>query len=638
MRRWLSRAILMTSALATPLYGQRVSDNVITDAEDAFGSSVAGENLGVYDASRVRGFSPTKAGNLRLEGLYIDRQSTFSQRLSPSNRIRVGPSALGYGFSAPTGIVDYRMRKPDTKTIVSLVVKVDSFDTRSIEVDAQLPIVGSQFGIAAGSSWYHYDYAYGGTADMISNTAVLRWRPTPDIDIMPFWSQQILLDQEVEPIILGNGTTLPDRIRRRHFIGQDWASSESDRYNYGVIGRAGIGGWRVRGGLFRSVEMTPKGHALLYRAASGGAPGARTVIADSDLKNGSTSGEFRALRSFDTGAFRHSIDVSLRGRAQRRRYGGSDRLQLNPAPFGEAAFVTRPEFSFDEKTKSKVEQLTIGAAYGAAWRGVGEVNASLQKSRYRREVETPALRLPTSRADPWLYSIATAIDVMPRLRLYGGAARGLEESDIAPENATNRNEAPPAIVTRQVDGGVQWSLPRHMAIVAGLFRITKPYYGLDRVSHFRKLGMVEHRGVELSLSGSPFSGVSVVAGAVLLDATLRGAEVDDGLIGQRPVGTSGRILIANVDYRPPAFPALSFDIGVQEQGPQFADIDNIVRIPGRTIIDIGARYRFRLGSNPVVFRLQLANAFNNFGWDSVSSNAFRYSAPRKLAGQLIVDF
>ena len=634
----LALVFSLAGILAGPLYGQRVNDNVITEAEDAFGSSVAGENLGVYDADRVRGFSPTKAGNLRLEGLYIDRQSSFSQRLSPGNRIRVGPSVLGYGFSAPTGIVDYRIRKPDAKTIVSMVAKADSFQGYSIEVDAQLPIDGGRFGVAAGSNWYHNSYSYGGKTDLISNTVVLRWRPTADVDILPFWSQQILMDQEAEPIILGDGTALPDQIKRMYFIGQRWADADYDRYNYGVLGRANLGRWRVRGGLFRSTEGKPTGHALLYHAAAAGTAAERTVIADSDLKNGSTSGEFRALRSFGTDVLRHSLDFSVRGRAQRRRYGGADRLQLGSAPFGEAAFVPQPDFSFGEKTRSSVDQLTFGAAYGVAWRDVGEVNLSLQKSRYRRKVETPLLRLPTSYAEPWLYSAAVAIEVAPRFKLYGGAARGLEESDIAPENATNRNEAPPAIATRQMDGGIQWSFTGTMTIVAGMFRITKPYYGLDRVNHFRKLGMVEHRGIELSLSGSPLPGLSIVAGAVLLDATLSGDEVENGTIGKRPIGTPGRVLIANVDYRFPSFPALSFDIGVQEQGKQFADTNNIVHIPSRTTVDIGTRYRFRLGNNMMAFRLQLTNMFNNFGWDSMSSNAFRYNTPRKLAGQLIVDF
>lgn len=634
----LALVFLTAGVFAGPLYGQRVNDNVITEAEDAFGSSVAGENLGVYDADRVRGFSPTKAGNLRLEGLYIDRQSSFSQRLSPGNRIRVGPSVVGYGFSAPSGIVDYRIRKPDAQMVVSMVAKADSFKGYSVEVDAQLPIDGSRFGVAAGSNLYHNSYSYGGQTDLISNTVVLRWRPTADVDILPFWSQQILTDQEAEPIILGDGTTLPDQIRRMHFIGQRWAASNYDRYNYGVLGRVNIAGWRMRGGLFRSTEAKPKGHALLYQAAAAGTPAERTAIADSDLKNGSTSGEFRALRSFETGAVRHSLDFSVRGRAQHRRYGGADRLQLGAAPFGEPAFVSRPTFNFGEKTRSSVSQLTFGAAYGAAWRDVGEVNLGLQKSRYRRTVETPLARLPTSRADPWLYSAAAAIEVAPRFRLYGGAARGLEESDVAPENATNRNEAPPAIATRQMDGGVQWNFTNAMTMVAGLFRITKPYYGLDRVNYFRKLGMVEHRGIEFSLSGSPVAGLSIVAGAVLLDATLSGDEVTNGTVGKRPIGTPGRVMIANVDYRFPSFQALSFDIGLQEQGGQFADIDNIVRIPSRTTVDIGARYRFKLGNTMMAFRLQLTNMFNNFGWDSVSNNAFRYNTPRKLASQLIVDF
>jgi iron complex outermembrane receptor protein len=113
---------------------QRVDDNAVADAEDAFGFNDGGEDLGVYGPSDVRGFSPIDAGNVRVEGLYLDRQADLTPRLVEGNRIRVGPSAIGYAFPAPSGIVDYRLRKPDADPVASVVTQSNSFGGLLIEL------------------------------------------------------------------------------------------------------------------------------------------------------------------------------------------------------------------------------------------------------------------------------------------------------------------------------------------------------------------------------------------------------------------------------------------------------------------------------------------------------------------------
>lgn len=54
--------------------GRRSRENAIAAAEDAFGTSIGRETIGLYDSGSVRGFSPTTAGNVRVEGLYFDQQ------------------------------------------------------------------------------------------------------------------------------------------------------------------------------------------------------------------------------------------------------------------------------------------------------------------------------------------------------------------------------------------------------------------------------------------------------------------------------------------------------------------------------------------------------------------------------------
>ena len=72
-------ACLLAGLLPPAALAQRVEDNAVTSADDAFGTSVGTQAIGLYDAEGVRGFSPKDAGNLRIEGLYFDQQ-TFEAR------------------------------------------------------------------------------------------------------------------------------------------------------------------------------------------------------------------------------------------------------------------------------------------------------------------------------------------------------------------------------------------------------------------------------------------------------------------------------------------------------------------------------------------------------------------------------
>jgi iron complex outermembrane recepter protein len=57
----------------------------------------------------------------------------------------------------------------------------------------------------------------------------------------------------------------------------------------------------------------------------------------------------------------------------------------------------------------------------------------------------------------------------PKLTIYAGYARGLEESGVAPDNATNRNQPLPAVLTSQVDAGFRYELSDKIKFVAGVF-------------------------------------------------------------------------------------------------------------------------------------------------------------------------
>ena len=210
---------------------------------------------------------------------------------------------------------------------------------------------------------------------------------------------------------------------------------------------------------------------------------------------------------------------------------------------------------------------------------------SIQKTNYRKRVSDPdpAILLPETRSSPWLPTATVAVHVTDSIAVYAGVTRASRESAALVE-AVNRNEAPPAIRTRQVDGGIRWSISPRVAAVAGLFKISKPYFNLDTGGRFRQLGTVTNKGVELSVAGLVAPGLMLVGGTVFLDASVSGEEVDAGSIGKKPVGSFVRHSILSLDYRPPAFDRLSVDIFLDSSSKRTANALNTLTVPGQTTI------------------------------------------------------
>jgi iron complex outermembrane receptor protein len=633
---WFLSVLVTTSVLA-----QRADDNAVTAAEDAFGATLGDESIGLYSASLVRGFSPVAAGNVRLDGLYFDRQAWLPSRLVEGSTIRVGLSAQGYPFPAPTGIVDYRLHKAGDEPVISIAAGLEPYAAPMVELDAKIPLLPQRFGIAAGVSYGHEEYYDGADAHYWRAAIIPRWRPTEHIEILPFWGITRGRDEEVAPTIVTSGPYAPPEIERREYFGQTWADNETDSVTYGVLGKARIGpGWALGVGLFRSDANYGRGFADVYVDTQADGRTRELVIADPTQRYASTSGEVRLSRSFTEGARLHVLHLSLRGREVDSDYGGSAAaLDLGWRRLGERTPVARPDrFEFGERTRDEVRQWTAGVMYEGRWSGVGEATLGIQRANYEKQIAQPGVPIVTSRDEPWLAGATLAANLTPKLALYGGYTRGLEESGVAPDNAANRNQALPAIRTRQVDAGIRWAVAPDLKLIAGVFRVQKPYFTTNEQNIFTTAGEVRHRGLELSLAGTVGRQWNVVAGALLMEPRVTGEAVELGRVGKKPVGQSDRMLRASIEYRPPLLPAWSVDVGVTNHGERVASSDNRLLLPSYTLIDVGARYRMRIGAVPATLRLQVANVTDEFAWQVFASNSFGLMDARRYSALLFVDF
>lgn len=636
----MRRSILLAAAiLPSPSLAQRADENATVSAEDAFGSSIGNESVGIYASGTVRGFSAYDAGNARIEGLYYNESGAITDLLQSGSDIRVGLAAFGYPFPAPTGIVDTKLSRIDVEKPV-LSVRLASGQYLGPDATAELSVpLTDTFGIKGAVGYFDDQYPDGAGAWFLSYGSVARWRAAKGVELTAYFSRYDYGDEEQGPVVYTNGDFLPGKVKRRKYFGQEWAEWAGHAQNYGAFAKAELDGWKLEAGLFNSRFTQDRFASAWFDGVDRNGIGREFVLSGRDQRFASTSGEARVSREFPEGPRLHRLIASYRGRNVQSDFGGYDLADLGLGAIGIQSREAEPTFAFGALTDDQVRQRSAAFGYDLLWKGVGELNMGLTRTDYRKRVAEPGLPIVSRRDQLWLWNAALAITTTEKLTLYAATTRGLEESGTAPANAANAYEVLPALRTRQMEAGFRYALPANMRLVGAAFDIRKPYFETDTSDNvYRILGNVRHRGVELSLSGEPVKGLNVVAGLLLLEPRVTGEAVADGRLGGKPIGRTSTLLDLNLDYRFPNWQAFSVDLGLLYEGERVANAANSLSIPARATLDLGARYRFKIGQSPATLRLSVTNLTNVYGWRVFSGGGFKANAPRTASLSVTADF
>lgn len=632
-------AALLACVPAASFAQSRSNDNAVTQAEDAFGFSVGRESLGIYSSGSVRGFSPTAAGNLRIDGLYFDQASGLQHLLVDSVSIKVGLSAQGYPFTAPSGIVDQKLRTPSSSAGASVVANFDSYRTYGLEVDGSVPVT-PKLGFAYGISGSRLDF-YDGTFDKFfhSESLLARWHPSGAIEIMPFWGISNDVDDQTSTLFIPAGSFLPKVPAQHHNEGPDWAQIRLTTLNTGILASARLGqNWLLRLGAFRSVGDFKRNFTHLLDQEGADGSGEREVFVDPPTESSSNSGELRLTHSLQDGPRLHVIHLSVRERRTHDAFGGSDFIDLGPGRYNlKVVAPPPPEFHFGELSHDKVTQTTVGIAYDGRWKNVGEISFGISKAFFDKRTTIPGAPDAVTRSRPLLYNATIAGDLTRSIELYGGYSRGLEENGTAPPNAANRNQPLPTILTEQKDGGIRVAIGQGLKAVLGVFDLRKPYFDFDAENVFTQVGAISSQGVEFSLSGPITPRLDVVAGGVLLKSRVSADTSANAAIGRDPVGIPTHLLSLNANWRTPFVRGLAIDVALLHFGRTAATTSNAVFLPPRARVDVGSHYQFKLAGRNATFRIQLINLFNNRGLTILGSGVYTLNAGRNVQAYLAVD-
>lgn len=629
-------ALVPEAALA-----QRTAENLVTQSADAFGKTIGSEKIGLYSTDDIRGFNPIDAGNVRIEGLYFDHIERVPTRLVEGSTVRVGVAAQGFSFPAPTGIVDYALTLYRGKFEASSMIERGPYGGVAGNLETKLPLSGDALGLSFGVGFREQVRPEGGANSYRTIGTTVAWRPYQGALIAAFAGAFTDHDDEAHVTLYPTTNVLPPQIPRGVFLGQNWTDRNYLTLSGGVLAKLPLGNWLFEGGLFDfSLHNRTNFADLLKGIAPDGTVANRVVLYDPGSQNDSLSGEGRVTRLWQWGTVQHRLVFSARGRIKDRLFGGTQQINLGPSSAILPDFRAEPVLLPQVKDKDHVRQMSFGLAYGFKWLNHGSMDLSVSRATYSKQINfaNPALPSVLTKDNPILFTATGTLSVLPKVTAYGGFVQGLEEALVAPDIATNRSEAPPAIRTRQMDFGLRYAVTPKMSLVAGVFSVKKPYFNLDPALRYRQLGQVDNRGLEVSIAGGIRPGLSVVAGALLLDPRISGEAVNAGLIGIRPVGIVRKRGIANFDWRfKGGTSPWSVDIALEAFSSRIANAANTLSAPPRQNINLGTRYRFHVDGHPVLFRAQAQNLFNDYGWQVSSSGGFTYSNGRTYMAQLVMD-
>lgn len=641
--------LLGAAVLPQAANAQRADENAVASAEDAFGTSVGHETIGLYDDGNVRGFSPSSAGNIRMEGMYFDIQGGLSPRILGGEVIHVGPSTQGYLFPAPTGIADLSLRTVGAKPVISTIVSTDSFGTASLEVDAQIPIDGKRFGVATGFGVASNGYSDGGGNKRLTFGVIPRWHPAPNIEITGYYHRAQSYNNTAGPIYLPTGAFLPPRPQRGNYTGPSFEKNDAWSQAYGLLGKARLGEWTLRAGLFRSEYHSEGDFANLIVVNSPTDIGQQTtdrqVVAFPANRSASYSGEVRLSRVLSEGPRRHLVSGTLRSRIIDSYFGGGAFANLGSAPLNGQFEVPRPALVFTDLTHDATRQFTGGLSYSLAWKGIGEMTLGVQRTHYVKTVTQPGsssgagpLGVRGSSVATLPYASAT-VPLGSKLSLYGSYVRGLEDAGTAPNFASNANMVLSANRTRQYDFGVRIAPARGTVLILGYFDIAKPYIALDRANFYGKLGAETHRGIEVSVASQITPDLRIVTGAVFLRARVSATPSIADKVGPKPVNQPDLRTRFNINYTLPGkLKALSLDGYVNHDSSAVGTVDNSVIAPGTTRVGAGFRYKFKLGNQTLTARAELYNIFNAFEFVPFGSGVYGYNSGRNVQAYITADF
>lgn len=219
----------------------------------------------------------------------------------------------------------------------------------------------------------------------------------------------------------------------------------------------------------------------------------------------------------------------------------------------------------------------------------------------------------------------------------GPVASGTYGANLAP--VTNLGEVFAPYKSKQKEIGVKYDGGK-LGMSAALFSTNKPQ-GAIVGTRATLDGEQRNQGVELSVFGTPMTGVRLLGGLTWFDTDQRKTDVAANQ-GKKAIGAPETQVSLGGEWDMPGAPGLSLNARTVYTSTQYADLANTKQLPSWTRVDIGARYLTQVAGRDVTLRARVDNVTDRNYWASAVSSfgagSLVLASPRTVVVSATVAF
>ncbi|MFT3965284.1 MAG: TonB-dependent siderophore receptor [Sphingobium sp.] len=634
-----------------------VIPRALLDAQGAIGLEEALRNTpGVTQQAT----SPTTSNNFVSRGVLMNARTNYRLNgalqiinLSPvpiENKQRVellkGVSALYYGISTPSGIVNAVMKRAGDRPVTNIYYNGDvegSFGS-GIDVGRKFGPEG-QFGARINGYASHVETPIDGVNGYrYLASGAFDWQVTDKLALKLDVEHYRRATDEPGGISLAGFQLLKDipnphaRYAPVNAPYRTWSTNILGRADYAIDSDWSV---RIEGGLATSRRQRARADFTFTSAATVGTGAGRIAgnyTPDQSYRNEYVRGELAG--KIDTFGIRHEL---LFG-AARNRQVQKDQNQRNYANMAQNFYVA-PDYDFDSLNFNSVRFLagSVNIDTGFYVLDTAHVGEKLLLIGGVRRVVYDTKNIDGSgkfRITAWTPTGGVVFKPTSKTSLYFTYIEGLESAGTAPDGTTNQGTIMPPVVSKQIEAGARAELFGALASIA--------YFNIDRGLSYTDLsrgspgtyvtnGRALHEGVEASLQGNLTSTISVS----LAGQYLRAIQKDTGNVlqnGKRVDNTPRWSGSAFVEYRPAALQDFGINGGIYHTGLRYADAQNLYVMPAYTTYSLGANYKVRMEKDRVLtLRVNGDNLTDKRYW-STGGTIFYVGLARQVRFSASMDF
>jgi iron complex outermembrane receptor protein len=663
--RQLDTPLTISVVTSAVLKSQQAVD-LIDAMRNTAGVTSSGVGPAVYNNVNIRGIAVDTRSNFRLNGS-LPILSSIAFPLEDKDRVEVlkGASALYYGFSNPSGIVNLTMKRPTLSPLFDTTLFGDSHGGAGAAVD--LGNTWDKFGARVNAVYANVDtgvkYANGHRYLL---SGAFDYRPTDNLTLT--LDVETFRKRIVEPGIFRFTTiptptvanpypsiTLPPLVSAKSNFGPSWAYNDAQETNALLKGVWKINeAWSLTADVGQSDLERDRQQSQLnptnYTTGAG-----QLTINQQNSHFRTTNMRAELAGTFATGPFVHELLIGT-SHAVKDAFSPiaikalcpgatptSPRITcaqnfFNPVPIPQTAI---PLFNADtNRIEDTGYYLFDRVKYGEWLQLLGGV----RKSDYEESDHTTGVT--TFKAKPTSYSAGIVVKPKPWASLYATYIEGLETTPPAPTTAVNANQQIAPTTSTQKEYGLKIEPRRGLLFQAAYFDIDRGSTYVNGANVYVLDGRARYRGEEFSLTGEVTPELSLFASATFLEAkqisgapTVLTPTFSPTAVGKRIEATPKTTASVAAEYKLTRFvEGLSVTGAVYYVGNQAVNSLNQAFIPSYTTFDLGVAYSHEIYDHPTTFRINGQNITSKKYWASTGGLFLAESLPSTIKFSVSTSF